>query len=658
MLATTMAPTLATTMGCAGDVGDPSEVTGRGRQGTIAVHVDPRAWDGSWFLNAGGHRLTATFDADGDQARSGTILDETDQGAAASIEATPRLLDQLHFDPAAQLLTFRDRTDSGFLHYRVYLRDSIAIGRLARSPSETPPADPLAYQTQLTGWREQTFNAHIVPRVFDIVIAGHQHAVVRIDRASAGAGFIGRFKVHLTNDILDEQLSEDIAVQHWDGQTLHFTRPASVEQDQFTGLVVGRHIAGTVTNRTGDTRSWTGQQAEVLSHGLVPRPLPTAQDWQARTRRRLGWLAMAGNPAPLSATATVTGRFLPVPTTAVSDHRDDSAAAWPQKYELTELGLDLTLPSPGGGPPLGRHIHAIMAVPTTPPPVTGFPVAVVANGHWGGAWRTFDPQNTIYWYGDSFARRGYVVLSVDISHRPLGDRQALYTDLLDGDDPANGNDSHPAIKDDGLDSEWEEDGERTWDMMRGLDYVLGRADVDRGQVTVVGLSMGGEIAEWEGAMDPRVGVVVAAGASPDLAVMQYHGNHPCYRWQRGDIREYLDPSDLDALIASRTLVRETGLVDAVYSDLTAHFASAKQVVRRAAPAFAALGGHLIHYLHFDAHAFHIGEPLPAATTARGVTMPVETDVVSAEPWSTDWQTNQITRAISDSLFDAIPVRVR
>ncbi|HEY2903797.1 MAG TPA: hypothetical protein VGL59_24645, partial [Polyangia bacterium] len=464
-------------------------------------------------------------------------------------------------------------------------------------------------------------------------------------------------KVHVTNDTLDEQLSEDVAVQQWDGHVLRFSRPASVDQDQFTGVVVGRHIAGTVTNRTADARSWTGQRAEVLSHGLVPRPLLTAQDWQARTRRRLGWLAMAGNPAPLSATATVTGRFLPVPTTTLSDHRDDSAASWPQNYQLTELALDLTLPSTGVGAPLARHIHAVMAVPTTPPPASGFPVAVVANGHWGGAWRTFDPQNTIYWYGDSFARRGYVVLAVDISHRPLADRQALYTDLLTGDDPANGNDSHPAIKDDGLDSEWEEDGERTWDMMRGLDYVLGRDDVDRGRVTVVGLSMGGEIAEWEGAMDPRVGVVVAAGAPPDLAVMRYHGNHPCYRWQRAEIREYLDPSDLDALIASRTLVRETGLVDTVYSDLAAHFASAKQVVRRAAPAFVTLGGQLIHYLHFDAHAFHVGEPLPEAATALGVTTPVESDVVSVAPWSMDWETNQTTRAIRDSLFDAIPLRV-
>src|SRR5258708_16858004 len=123
-----------------------------------------------------------------------------------------------------------------------------------------------------------------------------------------------------------------------------------------------------------------------------------------------------------------------------------------------------------------------MAVPTTPAPPGGFPVAIAINGHWGSAWRTFDPQNVNYWYGDSFARRGFIVLAVDVSHRPLADRQAMYMDITDGDDPSAGNGAHPAIKDPGLDSEWEEDGERAWDVMRGIDLLLARPDVDRSHV--------------------------------------------------------------------------------------------------------------------------------------------------------------------------------
>ena len=646
------------TMGCAGDIGDPVAPAASDAQTLARAADDPRAWDGRWYLDAGDRRLIVTLEADRDLPRGGTITTEAeDAGASAATPASaPRTLDLLQFDPTTQALAFRDRTEGGFAHYRLRLRDGVATGRVALSSSATPPAEPTAYQDQLIGWREKTFSTDLVPRVFDVVIAGHQRAVVRIDRAPSGAGFgdfIGRFKIHATDEVLNEQLSEDIAVEQWNGRTLVFNRPAAPDRDRFTGTVLGRTIAGTVTNRDGDTRAWTGERAEVLGHGLVARPPASMLDWQTRTRRRLAWLVMAGNPAPLSSQVASLGRFLPIPTTVIGDHRDDSATAWPQKYTLEELAFDLTLPSPSGGVAINRHLHGILAVPATPAPPGGYPIALVANGHWGSAWRTFDPQNTLYWYGDSFARRGYVVLAVDISHRPLADREKLYPDLLTGDDPATGNGSHPAIKDAGLDSEWEEDGERTWDVMRGLDHVLARTDVDRKRVTIVGLSMGGEISEWVGAMDPRINVVVAAGGPPDLAVMQYHGNHRCWRWMRGNVREYVDPSDLDAMVASRTFVRETGLLDSTYSSLSSPFSSDKQSVRRAQPAFEALGGHLIHYLHYDAHVFHVGEPLPGALVALGVTTPVEADAAAGAPWSTDWETNQLTQEISGSLFNEV-----
>jgi len=363
---------------------------------------------------------------------------------------------------------------------------------------------------------------------------------------------------------------------------------------------------------------------------------------------------MAGNPAPLSLRATEIGRYMPIPEASVSTNRDDSLALWPAAYQLQELYLDATLPSPSGGAPLSRREHGVLAVPTTAAPASGFPVAIAINGHWGSAWRTFDPQGGIYWYGDSFARRGFVVIAVDVGHRPLGDRQSLYTDIPDGDDPAAGNGNHPAIKDPGLDSQWEEDGERAWDVMRGIDYVLARPDVDRQHVTVVGLSMGGEVTEWVGAIDQRVQTIIAAGAPPDLSVMRYHGNHPCWAWLRGDAREFFDPGDLDGLAAPHTFVRETGLVDGSFSSLSTPFAGDKQSIRRVQPVFDVLGGRLVHYLHYDAHTFHVGE-LAWGTTAAplGVTTPMEVTRLPDAPWSTAWEIDESTEVLTPSLYNEV-----
>ena len=190
--------------------------------------------------------------------------------------------------------------------------------------------------------------------------------------------------------------------------------------------------------------------------------------------------------------------------------------------------------------------------------------------------------------------------------------------------------------------------------MRGLDYLLGRSDVNPKNVVGVGLSMGGEITDWVAAMDTRVAVAFATGNPSDLAVMRLHGNHPCWNWQRADAREYYDPGDLNALVAGRVLVRETGRQDSTYSSARAPFGTAKEVVRRAQPAFTAAGGQLVHYLHFDAHAFHVGLFCAVADAAAGVTTPTQQAPDPATPWSTDWTSDADTTTLAPSIFALIP----
>jgi len=163
--------------------------------------------------------------------------------------------------------------------------------------------------------------------------------------------------------------------------------------------------------------------------------------------------------------------------------------------------------------------------------------------------------------------------------------------------------------------------------------------------------MGGEIVDWVAAMDTRIQTAFTAGSPSDLTIMRLHGNHACWRWQRGDAGEYLDPGDLTALVASRVLVRETGKRDATYSDLAAPFESAKEVVRRARPAFEALGGQLIHYLHFDAHAFHVGQYCALEAADDGVTTPVEESPSPSNLWSTSWLADDGTVQLLPSIFE-------
>ncbi|MEA2699697.1 MAG: hypothetical protein QOI66_3968 [Myxococcales bacterium] len=609
---------------------------------------------GHWYLDRGGQRFTLTV-IDDHGTPTGFILPER-------VGATALPLMNFSATKSPSELTFQTMEDDGtMVWYHLQMADGITVGRFAMTTSAERP-DQTLFQGQLMGWRDETFSADGVPRVFEITVPNQFQGVLRLDGPLAtAAASVGQLKIYADNhgampSTLDEQLSEDVAVTVWDGTRLRFVRSVSPNKEQFDGVVSGRLLAGTMSQPDSTAViSWTGERAEILSHGIDARPAATMNDWQTRTRERLSRLIMAGNPAPLTTSVSVLSTRAPLQQLAVPLARDDDFARWPQSYHLDELYFRHTLPNPYGPDPLVREAHGFIAVPTTDPPAHGYPVALALNGHGGSALRDFDPQNPTYWYGDGFARRGYVVVAVDISHRPLGDRQTLYGDALTGDDPGNGNGTHPAIRDAGFLSDWEEDGERAWDAMRALDYVLARPDVDPSRVTVVGLSMGGEVTDWVGALDTRIGATLAAGSPPDLAVMQLLGNHPCFNWVRGRVREYVDPADLHALVAPRTLIRETGILDTTYSGSAFPFASAKQVVRRAQPAFDALGGTLIHYMHTGAHVFRVGDAAPGFEFGDGVTAPMLAAPVTDDDSSEAWESDHSTTVYSvTSLFDILP----
>ncbi|HSS39530.1 MAG TPA: hypothetical protein VLT58_12235, partial [Polyangia bacterium] len=104
----------------------------------------------------------------------------------------------------------------------------------------------------------------------------------------------------------------------------------------------------------------------------------------------------------------------------------------------------------------------------------------------------------------------------------------------------------------------------------------------------------------------------------------------------------------------RILVRESGKQDTIYSNESPPFGTAKEVVWRARPAFEALGGQLIHYLHFNAHAFQVGQFCTAQGAADGVTVPTIQGPSPSDPWSAAWSSDGATTAMMPSIFSITP----
>jgi hypothetical protein len=253
------------------------------------------------------------------------------------------------------------------------------------------------------------------------------------------------------------------------------------------GAVTGRTVTGTGTRTRTAAKSgkltttafqWSGTRAEVLSYGLFEKDPASRTDWQERTRRQLMHLMMADNPLPTSASHKLGHPQLPF-TDLECQARDDNYPAWPRNYKRLELHF--TYGMPYGYDPrraLVRHSHGWLLLPDAQSDEPRRAVLTL-NGHHGSAWKMTDPGSHHYWYADSFARRGYVVLALDVGHRsdsPLYDDD--YSD--NGDDSDHGNGPHSSIKAKGFGnaSDWEEDGERVWDVMRALDYLTTRPEVD------------------------------------------------------------------------------------------------------------------------------------------------------------------------------------
>jgi len=99
-------------------------------------------------------------------------------------------------------------------------------------------------------------------------------------------------------------------------------------------------------------------------------------------------------------------------------------------------------------------------------------------------------------------------------------------------------------------------GERLWDTMRCIDYLETLPQVDKERIGCAGLSLGGEMTMWLGAMDLRLAAVLSAGF---LTYMDHMEKKHCMCWKFPGLRNLVDFPDIYSLIAPRPLQCQNGL---------------------------------------------------------------------------------------------------
>lgn len=185
-----------------------------------------------------------------------------------------------------------------------------------------------------------------------------------------------------------------------------------------------------------------------------------------------------------------------------------------------------------------RRIRVIVTCPllSTGP----WPAVVCIHGHGGKPNSVYDPESPYKAFADELAKRNYVTIAPIVSQHEVYEESRTLM------------------------------GERLWDAMRCVDYLASCFSVDTSRIGCAGLSLGGEMAMWLGAMDLRIKATVSSGF---LTRMDQLEQGHCMCWKFPGLRELVDFADIYSLIAPRPLLCQNGLQEPA-TDFTVELAKA------------------------------------------------------------------------------------
>ncbi|MEN6578394.1 MAG: DUF5696 domain-containing protein [Phycisphaerales bacterium] len=185
----------------------------------------------------------------------------------------------------------------------------------------------------------------------------------------------------------------------------------------------------------------------------------------------------------------------------------------------------------------GKRIRIVVTMPASQD--GPFPAVVCIGGHGSDLYSPYGTEtvakapekatadNKYYrGFGTALAQTGYVTISTTVSQHDVREEGRLLM------------------------------GERLWDLMRCVDTLRSLPQVDASRIGCAGLSLGGEMAMWLGAMDERIAVTVSAGF---LTTMDHMEQNHCMCWKFEGLRELVDFADIYSLTAPRPLQCQNGL---------------------------------------------------------------------------------------------------
>ena len=184
-------------------------------------------------------------------------------------------------------------------------------------------------------------------------------------------------------------------------------------------------------------------------------------------------------------------------------------------YVINELEINSTVT---------RRIKIIITIPKTKK--KNLPAVVCIAGHGDNRYSIYGKETIYHGFATELAKKEIITISADVGqHNVYEPNRSLM-------------------------------GERLWDMMRCVDYLESLPMVDKSRIGCAGLSLGGEMAMWLGAMDQRVKVTVSSGF---LTYMDQMEQDHCMCWKFDGLREVVDYPDIYSLIGPRFLQCQNGL---------------------------------------------------------------------------------------------------
>ena len=185
------------------------------------------------------------------------------------------------------------------------------------------------------------------------------------------------------------------------------------------------------------------------------------------------------------------------------------------KYQLQEIEMNTTSK---------RRIKILLTLPENLK--CPFPAVVCIHGHGGNRSVVYDDKSIYKGFATALAEKGYVTISTNVGQHEVYEKNRILM------------------------------GERLWDLKRCVDYLESLPEVDKSKIGCAGLSLGGEMAMWLGAMDELIAVTVSAGF---LTVMDQMEQNHCMCWKFDGLRELVDFADIYSMIAPRPLMCQNGL---------------------------------------------------------------------------------------------------